>query len=294
MASSILNHMRPRPLPTLIAALALALPALAQAPVVTDDKWVEYHKSKILLRQINGRWWTPDNRQVYPPGKDGFWWEIDSKLGVCTFHHHRPFDVTRGESLHLWMTPDQVEGMFGQPNREFGERGQGFWYYYGVDGTALELRFMEGELGEAWYEKHTSKRSVESIAHELGGRSIYKVKAERATEKSKESLRQRIEAQHAAHARPSRGPQPTITVVHTAEASPPANSEPTPAPITAEALASVKIGAARDDVLRALGKPASRMAIASADGETEDFEYQLKDGRKVVITLLDGKVMRLP
>ncbi len=284
-----------RPITRLLAAVfALALAALAQAPVVTATQWVNYHKGKMLLRRINGRWWTDDDRQVNPPAKEEFFWEIDSKPGICVFHHHRPFDVKRGESLRLWMTPGQIEGMFGQPNRELGERGQGFWYYYGVDGTALEIRFMSGELGEAVYEKRTSKRSVESIARELGGRSIYKVMAERATEKSKESLRQSMEAQRSAQGRPSQGPQSTVTVVRTTEASRPAESEPPPAPITAQALAGVKIGAAREDVLRMIGQPASRLAIAGSDGVREDFEYHLEGGRKVVIGLLDGKVVRLP
>jgi hypothetical protein len=278
MASSILNHMRPRPLRTLIAVLALALPDIAQEPVVTATQWVAYHRTRILLRQINGRWWTPDNREVSPPGKNGVWWEIDSKLGVCLFHHHRPFDVKRAESLHLWMTPDQVQAMFGQPNREFGPRGQGFWYYYGADGTALRVRFMDGELGQADYDRRGSTQPVHSIARELGGRSIYKLRAERAAQK----------------VRQARGSHPTLTVVQTTEALRPAESEPPPAPITAEALAGVKIGAARDDVLRALGKPASRFAITSVDGVSEDFEYQIEDGRKVLIGLLDGKVVRLP
>ncbi len=275
--------------------LALAVPLVAQKPVVTDTKLVDYHKSKMLLRKINGRWWTDDDRQVYPPGKGGFWWEIDSKPGVCVFHHHRPFDVSRGESLRLWMTPDEVERMFGEPNRELGGRGQGFWYYYGADGTALVIRFMEGELGEADYDKDVKKRPVESIARELGGRSIYRLKAERASERLKEQQELRRSQRDTALPQAgssARAPRSSMTVVRAG----PAAAEPTPTPtfISAEALAQVKRGASREDVIRILGKPGARMAIATADSVDEDFEYQLQDGRKVTIGLVDGKVTRLP
>ena len=295
--------MRVRTVPLGLLAFLLAFPAFAQEPVVTATTWVDDwadHQGKARLRKINERWWTDDNREVYPPGKKGVFWEIDSKKGVCTFHHHRPFDLTHSEWLHLWMTPDDVEQMLGEPNREFGPRGQGFWYYYGVDGTALRVRFMSGELGEADFDRRAKTWPVDSVKEELGGRSIYEVMAERATKKNSNSQRTR-ESQttpvtSASHFGPSSHAQQgsIIEISPSAtDAAPPVPAEPIAA-VTVSALASVKMRMSRDDVLRALGKPSSRFSIAGSDGVTEYLSYQVEDGRKVTIRLLSGKVAQLP
>src|SRR5258706_2955372 len=291
--------MRMRMVPLGLLAFLLALPAFAQEPVVTATTWVDDwadHKGKARLRKINERWWTDDNREVYPPGKKGVFWEIDSKKGACTFHHHRPFDLTHSEWLHLWMTPDDVEQMLGEPNREFGPRGQGFWYYYGVDGTALRVRFMSGELGEADFDRRAKTWPVDSVKEELAGRSIYEVMAERATKKNSNSQRTResqtapvTSASHLGQS--SHSQQGSIIEISPSatDAAPPGPSEPITA-ITVSALASVKMRMSRDDVLRALGKPSSRFSIAGSDGVTEYLSYQVEDGRKVTIRLLSGKV----
>jgi len=286
-----------------LLAFLLALPAFAQEPVVTATTWVDDwadHKGKARLRKINERWWTDDNREVYPPGKKGVFWEIDSKKGVCTFHHHRPFDLTHSEWLHLWMTPDDVEQMLGEPNREFGPRGQGFWYYYGVDGTALRVRFMSGELGEADFDRRAKTWPVDSVKEELAGRSIYEVMAERATKKNSNSQRTR-ESQtapvtSASHlGRSSQSQQGSIIEISPSatDAAPPVPAEPIAA-TTVSALASVKMRMSRDDVLRALGKPSSRFSIAGSGAATEYLSFQVEDGRKVTIGLLSGRVAQLP
>jgi hypothetical protein len=295
--------MRVRTVPLGFLAFLLAFPAFAQEPMVTATTWVDDwadHKGKARLRKINERWWTDDNREVYPPGKKGVFWEIDSKKGVCTFHHHRPFDLTHSEWLHLWMTPDDVEHMLGEPNREFGPRGQGFWYYYGVDGTALRVRFMSGELGEADFDRRAKTWPVDSVKEELGGRSIYEVMAERATKKNSNPQRTQesqttpvTSASHLGHS--SHSQQGSIIEVSPSatDAAPLVPAEPIVA-ITVSALASVKMRMSRDDVLRALGKPSSRFSVAGSDGVTEYLSYQVEDGRKVTIRLLSGKVAQLP
>jgi hypothetical protein len=156
---------------SIVAALALSAPGVSQ--VVTATKWVSSGKGKMLLRKINGRWWTDDNREVYPPSKTGVFWEIDSKPGVVDFYHHNPFDLRRAEYLHLFMSPAEVEPLLGKPNRIFkmGPDG-GMWYYYASNGTILRVRFMEGALGEAEYEPVNGKSySVASIERELNRRS---------------------------------------------------------------------------------------------------------------------------
>jgi hypothetical protein len=190
----------------------------------------------------------------------------------------------------------------GQPNREFGPRGQGFWYYYGVDGTALRVRFMSGVLGEADYDRGAKTWPVDSVKQELGGRSIYEVMAERATKKVDSSRRTRPSEQHtatpgtsASHVgRSSHSRQASvIEVPSVADGPPPTPPEPISA-ITVSVLASVKIGMSREDLLRALGKPSSRFSIAGSGGATEYLSFQVEDGRKVTIRLLSGKVAQLP
>src|SRR5262249_31334239 len=135
------------------------------------------------------RWWSQDNREVYPPSQTGLFWQLDSKPGVVDFFHHRPFQLELAESLHLFMQPAAVEAILGQPNRIFGKGDHANWYYYAADGTKLDIRFMgDGDgIGEAQYEPVKGKSySVAAIARELGGRNIYSVLAERATKRSEE------------------------------------------------------------------------------------------------------------
>src|SRR5262249_41256880 len=83
---------------------AIVVQAFAQPSPVTDTRRVSTGGGKTeLLRKINGRWWTQDNREVYPPSKNGVFWEVDSKPGVVNFFHHRPFQIDLAESLHLFM-----------------------------------------------------------------------------------------------------------------------------------------------------------------------------------------------
>src|SRR5205823_383756 len=88
------------------------------------------------------------------------------------------------------MGPDAVRSLLGDPNETF--ESIGVWHYYAVDGTALMLRFFgqrgqRNELGEARYERSdygVSGRPVASVAADLNGRDIFKLLADRASEKS--------------------------------------------------------------------------------------------------------------
>jgi hypothetical protein len=162
---------------------------------------------------------------------------------------------------------------------------------------------MSGVLGEADYDRGAKSWPVDSVKQELGGRSIYEVMAERATKKVDSSRRAGLSEQHTATpgtsasraGRSSRSQQGSIIEVPPSAdgGAPPTPPEPISA-ITAVALASVKIGMSREDVLRALGKPSSRFSIAGSGGATEYLSFQVEDGRKVTIRLLSGKVAQLP
>lgn len=277
-----------------IAVLVLSAVAMS-AQVVTATKLVDYEHRKELLRKINGRWWTQDNREVYPPGKNGVFWEIDSKPGVVDFFHHQPFDLSKAESLHLFMTVDQVETICGKPNRIFrmGPDG-GMWSYYSANGTKLEVRIMDGVLGEAQYEAVSTKPTpVASVAQDLGGRSIYELMAQRAGKKSAQDQAKRVAAMKSQMPRSGR-----TSVSRTVNTSAVLNMRPTAEPekhiVQPEALATIKAGASKAEVLAALGEPSAKYSIASGDGVKETFRYHRLDGEPVEIKLVDGKVTTVP
>lgn len=273
------------------AAIFVCACAALQAQEVTATKWVENWESgghgRTELRKINGRWWTEDNREVTPPGPGQVFWTPDSRPATTTFYHHRPFQLARAESLHLFMSPREVEAALGQPNRTFGfdERRHGFWFYYAADGTKLSVRFMgeEDGLGEAKYEYLNAKSApVASVVADLGGRDIYKVMSERATERNRQVYRDKTGARR--HPRTA-----AVSSVPLSEA------DPTPAKraIAVQAYSTITVGATRADVLARLGEPNSRYAITDDDGTRESFTYDLDDGRTVMIHLLAGKVTEL-
>ena len=282
------------------------------AQTVTDTKWVENWetgKGKALLRKVNGRWWSQDNREVYPPSKDGFLWTLDSKPGVCQFYHHRPFQLSKAETLHLWMTRDEVEAALGQPNRTFGRDTYAFWYYYASNGTKLEVRFMgeDGVLGEATYKSIGEKSTpVASIERELNGQSIYKLLAERAGKRSDEWLAKKREENRIEQAARSealrRGIRPVTTRPGSRIAQPNLITMATVGQpiepvekrtISAEALSAITPGVTREDLLSKLGEPNGRYAITGDDGTTESFNYELTSGQAVLIRLLNGKVVKI-
>lgn len=278
----------------LAAALALNTPGFAQT--VTGTKLVSAGKGKELLRKINGRWWTKDNREVYPPGKNGVFWEIDSKPGIVDFYHHRPFDLSRAELLHLFMTPAEIEGVLGPPNRIFkmGPAG-GMWSYYAANGTRLALWLMDGGLGKAEYEPLRGRKySVASVANELNGHSIFHLMAQRAGKRSAEEQAQRVAEMRRLMPSPRRTPAAGAgNVVEI-----PAAVEPAPEPkrqvVSAGALAAIRIGISRADVLAALGEPSARYSITGGDETRETFRYHLPGGEPVGIRLVEGSVTRVP
>jgi len=293
-----------------LVCLCIALPncavVLAQPPLVTETKLVraESGKSNELLRKINGRWWSQDNREVSPPAKGGLFWILDSKPGVCQFFHHRPFQLDRAESLHLWMKKEEVEAALGPPNRTFGPEGHAFWYYYASNGTKLSVRFMgEGVLGEAQYEVVGQKsRPVASIERELNGQSIYKLLQARATQRLDQERavkQEQFRADHAlgnrrasnVYSPASRTAHPTMVTVESV-----ASSQPTePAQkrtISAEAFSAIKPGATRQDVVTRLGQPTFGSAISGDEGTRESLTYNLENGEEVVVRLVNGIVVQ--
>jgi len=294
----------------LLVCLSMAAVLLAQAPRVTATKLVDAGGNrKELLRKINGRWFSEDNREVYPPTGGGIFWVLDSKPGVVQFVHHRPFQLARAESLHLWMTKQAVESVLGEPNRIFGTDGHAHWFYYAEDGTKLEVWFVEdGVLGEAKYFAIGEKSwPVASVERDLGGQDLFKLLAQRAGQRSdqwraqkqaenradqaarSEQLRSQVRA--AAGGRSARPGMVSVSHVEVPRAI-----EPDPAKkriIPAASLDAIAVGMSRDDLLSRLGEPNGRYAISDDEGTRESYTYDLDSGESVVIRLVNGKVAKV-
>lgn len=291
----------------LFAWLAVCQVVRAEAPYVTETKWVnnweERGKGRELLRKINGRWWSEDNREVTPPAMGSGFWLLDSKPGTGEFFHHRPFALGRAESLQLFMTHEEVEAVLGPPNRTLGKGQNGHWFYYASNGTKVDIWFVDdGVLGDAKYDTPGQKSwRVASVERDLGGRDLFKVLAERARDRSNQRSAQRtqdfrsdqgarMEALRQRAGSTSRGAQPSVVTVAPASAAQPAAPKRM---VAAEAIAAITPGTGRDDVLARLGEPSARFSIAGDEGARESFTYDLDNGETVIIRLLDGKVVKV-
>ncbi|HLK65153.1 MAG TPA: hypothetical protein VKU19_17040 [Bryobacteraceae bacterium] len=163
----------------MMAALALlASPTFGQK--VTDTHKVEIDGKVQVVRKINGRWWSPDNRQLNPT-KAGYIWYISSDRAPLEFYHHNPVYLPRVEELRLFMSQDEVRDILGDPNET--QSRAGLWHYYAEDGTAVLLKFVSDELLEARYERTdygVKGRPVQAVLRDLDGREPYAVAADRA------------------------------------------------------------------------------------------------------------------
>jgi hypothetical protein len=194
------------------------------------------------------------------------------------FFHHRPVDLSRAESLHLFMDRDTVRVLLGDPNASFEKIG--IWTYYAEDGTALSLRFFNGKLGEAAYQRPdygVAGRPVQSIAQELNGRSIFAINAERAS--------QRISAEGYARRRGSSSTA-AVTVIESHVSNAPA---PPTRKIAKELIDSIHQGMSRADVVAKLGDPTGGLRI----GDTEKLTYALDPSGEATVSLKSGSVARI-
>ena len=193
------------------------------------------------------------------------------------------------------MSQQEVEAALGQPNRT-GGRGD-VWLYYAADGTKLTVRFSRDDvLMDANHSNIGQKeRRVASITNELGGRDIFKIMSERASQRTREQLAQKMEEQSrdwqaskSASHMPGRA-QPNVVTLSLAPLAP-ADPVPPKRIIPAESYAAITVGVTREEVLTRLGEPNSRYAIAGNDGTHESLTYDLDSGETVVIRFLGGKV----
>jgi len=272
-----------------MALLALATAAYCQT--VTAEAKVRIDGRVQTVRKINGRWWSPDNRQM-TPDKGGFiWWIGSERNKAYTFHHHRPVKLPLAESLQLFMSPTVVKDLLGDPNETTGndERSK-LWRYYAENGTALFVRFVKDELIEARYERPeygVSGKQVQSIARELNGRDIFKILADRAWQQRSPTEYAKFNGQNpTAPTARSR----TVTI-----SDGPTSAQPS-APkkrIASDLADSVKVGMTRSDVVQILGEPSGGMHISGGESDSETMTYALDAGGAVSFEVEKGKVARI-
>lgn len=130
----------------MLGALVLALPLFAQdGAVVTQTMRIEIDKQTHTARQINGRWWSEDNRELKRTNVNWLWavsggnaWQL------VRFDHHRPVDPAKVNQVDRSMGPDQVRAVLGPPNSVFPSdrpAAQQTWDYYGAAGYKLSIHF---------------------------------------------------------------------------------------------------------------------------------------------------------
>jgi hypothetical protein len=265
--------------------LVALLVSLAAAQTVTQVATVRIDGRSQEIRQINRRWWSEDNRQLTQSNSARWvWWTQSQQIPEVTFHHHRPADLSRAESLRLFMDPDSVRRLLGEPN-EISNKSH-HWWYYATDGTALFVKFMERQLGEARYERpEYSSKTVASIERELNGRSIYRVLEDRVSRQSLEDYERYSKTGH-----PAKPAGRTVADVEAAMAA----ARPAPVQRTAaDRIKEVTAGMARAEVIRRLGEPGGTIRVAGSVPDVETLTYYLDSGGQAAIRLDEGKVAQI-
>jgi hypothetical protein len=274
--------------------LILACPTFAQNVTATASVRVDGKVERV--RKINGRWWSDENRQMYPPKDKNGWefWIIDKKSEYRTLNHHRPFQLALAESLHLFMTPDAVSQTLGEPNEVVmhPDGNPGWYHYYAADGTAVEVRFMQNHLlGEAKYARIGGPLGgvmVASVEQDLGGRTIYKVLQEEANKQVAQRAADRAQLHgRQSYARAGATPAPVMNLAPIEAAKPPARR------ITAEVWKKVTTGMTREEVIAQIGEPLSTVKIAGSDPAVETLQYAFEAEGDAKVRMEEGKVVRV-
>jgi hypothetical protein len=295
--------------PAVLLLLLAAAPFAKAGGEVSATGQIRIDGQHQTVRQINGRWFSPDNRELRQTSSQWLWTISGGNARhLVRFHHHNPVDPARVSSLDRSMSPAQVRSVLGEPNAVFPSdkpESQQHWQYYGAGGYKLSLLFSsDGGIFTASVEPDAQSRpqDVPHLTFRYQGRSARESFAERKaqspqsrvsaqTRESTAERRARLRAEMEAR-RTGRAPaSSTLTVVDPAPTAPPL---PPGRKVSPEELAQVTVGMEKAKLLELLGHPASRMSIAGSDGAQEFFTYEKLDGAKVTIVLHAGKVFRLP
>ena len=146
--------------------------------VVTQTMRIEIDKRIHTARQINGRWWSEDNRELTRTNV-GWLWNVSggNAWQLVRFDHHRPVDPSRVNQLNRSMGPDQVKAILGPPNSVFPSdkpASQQMWDYYGAGGYKLSIHFSSSSgIFTATFQPDASSKpkDVPNLVFRLDGKS---------------------------------------------------------------------------------------------------------------------------
>jgi hypothetical protein len=190
-----------------LSGLLFAQPLLAQdGAVVTQTMRIEIDKRIHTARQINGRWWSEDNRELTRTNV-GWLWNVSggNAWQLVRFDHHRPVDPSRVNQVNRSMGPEQVKAILGPPNSVFPSdkpAAQQMWDYYGVGGYKLSIHFSSsGGIFTASFQSDAASkpRDVPHLVLRVNGKSAQesfeeqKAKPQRQVPASQEEWRKQLE-----------------------------------------------------------------------------------------------------
>jgi hypothetical protein len=201
---------------SVLSALVFALPLLAQdGAVVTQTMRIEIDKRMHTARQINGRWWSEDNRELKRTNVNWLWdvsggnaWQL------VRFDHHRPVDPARVNQVDRSMGPDQVRAVLGPPNSVFPSdkpAAQQSWDYYGAGGYKLSIHFSSsGGIFTASFapDANSMPKDVPHLVFRVNGKSAQesfeerkKTQPQRQIPASQEEYRRQLQQEMEEHRR---------------------------------------------------------------------------------------------
>jgi hypothetical protein len=272
----------------LAAAVLCAATLLVAQPgaVVTGRMTIRIDGRVVTARKINGRWWSPDNRELTRTNV-GWLWGISggNARHLVRFDHHYPVDPAKVSLLDRSMGPDQVRSILGAPNSVFPSdrpEQEQMWDYYGPGGYKLSIKFSSSGQGIFTASFEPDARSMPQDVPHLA----FRFNGKTASESFEESKRIRAgrPAPGAGFRTAARQPVPI----------PPAPPPPPSRKLTSAELQSISTGMPRARLIELLGEPYSRAGITGSEGSRETLRYQTESGATVTIILTDGKVTEAP
>jgi hypothetical protein len=169
-----------------LSILFFGCPLFAQpGAIVTQTMRIEIDNRVHTAHQINGRWWSEDNRELSRTNV-GWLWNVSggNAWQLVRFDHHYPVDPNRVNSINRSMAPDQVRAILGPPNSVFPSdrpAKQQHWDYYGVGGYKLSIHFSSsGGIFNATYQPDAKSRpmDVPHLVFRVNGKSAQESFAE--------------------------------------------------------------------------------------------------------------------
>jgi outer membrane protein assembly factor BamE (lipoprotein component of BamABCDE complex) len=284
-----------------LVVLAFAQPGA----VVTNTMTIRIDGKPQRARQINGRWWSNDNRELIHTSEKWLWTISGGNARhLVRFDHHRPVDPSKVNLLDRSMGPDQVRAIMGDPNSVFPsdkpEQHQ-HWDYYGSNGYKVSIFFaatQQSGIFTASYQPdpHVMPKDVDHLVFRFSGKSARETFEERKLQ-PKPGHRTRQPGETIADYR-ARLLEDRASAIRGTSLPPPITPESAPVPIsrklTDDEVKSIEVGVSKTKLLELLGDPASRSSINGGDGTRETFRYPTASGSTVTIIVIDGKVSERP